>query len=110
VGPGDEKVKLEDEGLKIKDMASLNGHDQRNIGEGFIDPPQVLLPPQIHTQPYQMIIKLIRAEKLPKMDQIGTLDCYLALEFAGAKYITKVIENNQNPVWETEILVKKNVN
>lgn len=67
--------------------------------------PKVLMPPHLETKPWQMKISLIRAENLIKMDLIGSIDCYLLFSYAGAKFKTKVIKDNTNPVWGQNIFV-----
>ena len=67
--------------------------------------PKVLMPPHLETKPWQMKISLIRAENLIKMDLIGSIDCYLFFNYAGAKFKTKVIKDNTNPVWGQNIFV-----
>lgn len=68
--------------------------------------PKVLMPPNLETKPWQMKISLIRAEDLIKMDLIGSIDCYLSFQYAGANINTEVIKDNRNPVWGKNIFVK----
>lgn len=42
----------------------------------------MLMPPQLKHTPYQMNIYVVKAEKLPKLDMIGTLDSYIMAEYA----------------------------
>jgi len=73
--------------------------------EGSGSEPKVLMPPHLETKPWQMKISLIRAESLIKMDIIGSIDCYLLFNYAGARFKTDVIKDNRNPVWAKNIYV-----
>lgn len=89
IGSGDEAVELND-----YQPSEVPGNE-----------PKVLMPPHLETKPWQMKISLIRAENLIKMDLIGSIDCYLLFNYAGAKFKTKVIKDNANPVWGQNIFV-----
>lgn len=67
--------------------------------------PKVLMPPHLETKPWQMKISLIRAENLVKMDLLGSIDCYLLFQYAGATFKTDVIKDNRNPIWGKNIFV-----
>jgi len=47
------------------------------------------LPPEIKTKSYNLIIELIRAEKLIKLDSIGNVDPYVVFDFGSSVYKTK---------------------
>ena len=94
VGPGDEQVSLLPETIKKADGKQMFG-SVSGAPEG-----KVLMPPQIQTKGQQMIIKLIRAENLVKMDSIvGSIDAYLVFEFGAAKFRTRIKMKDRNPVW-----------
>lgn len=89
-GPGDISLKLEKEQFKVN-------KEERKI----------LLPPQINVKTYQLHIRLIRAEKLIKMDDFtGSIDSYLTFQFGNCIYKTEPIKNQVNPIWGYNILVK----
>lgn len=46
---------------------------------------QMLLPPQISLEPYQLTVSLLKAEGLPKLDFAGTIDAFIEVEFGGFK-------------------------
>ena len=43
----------------------------------------LLLPPQIQTESAQLIIRVVKAEGLPVLDTIGTIDAYAEADFQG---------------------------
>eukprot|EP01129_Flabellula_baltica_P011560 TRINITY_DN5091_c0_g1_i1.p1 TRINITY_DN5091_c0_g1~~TRINITY_DN5091_c0_g1_i1.p1 ORF type:complete len:1232 (-),score=264.76 TRINITY_DN5091_c0_g1_i1:19-3714(-) len=65
----------------------------------------VLLPPHIQTQEYQLAVNVYRAENLPHMDLIGSSDPFVRVQFGGASIKTKVVVNNVNPEWNTQLLI-----
>lgn len=54
---------------------------------------EILLPPQISLKPYQLIVTIIKAEGLPRLDVYlnETIDAYCEVNFAGAKLRTKAL-------------------
>ena len=72
-GPGDEQVQLSDQ----------SGPD--SIGE------IVLMPAQIKKEFKQLKIRFISAEKLPKMDMIGTIDAFIEGKFQGKTIKTTAV-------------------
>ena len=103
VGPGDEQVALEPEPFKKGDEKQMFGAG----GVGQLGSGKVMLPPQIQTKGYQMIVKLIKAESLPKMDTMGSIDTYLLIEFGSALYKTKTVKNSLCPFWGYTVYVNK---
>ena len=68
----------------------------------------MLLPPQIQPKACQLVIRAIKAERLPHMDTGGTIDAYLECEFAGNKLKSKIIkadEANYSVEWYQDILI-----
>ena len=85
-----------DEALELTDYQPSEDPDSE---------PKVLMPPHLTTKPWQMKISLVRAEGLIKMDLIGSIDCYLLFQFAGASLKTDYIKDNINPIWGKNIFV-----
>jgi len=52
---------------------------------------------------YLYEVRLHYAKKLPKMDVIGTIDPYVRICFPGGKVTSRVIIQEPNPVWDTDI-------
>lgn len=101
VGPGDEQVPLLPETIKKGDGKQLFGGGSGPMSEG-----KVLMPPQIQTKGQQMIIKLVRAENLVKMDSlVGSIDAYLIFEFGPARFKTRIKMKDRNPIWGHYIYV-----
>lgn len=68
----------------------------------------MLLPPQIQPKACQLVIRAIKAEKLPNMDIGGTIDAYIECEFAGNKLKSRFIkadEANYSVHWYQDLLV-----
>eukprot|EP00027_Filamoeba_sp_ATCC50430_P012373 CAMPEP_0168566368 /NCGR_PEP_ID=MMETSP0413-20121227/14383_1 /TAXON_ID=136452 /ORGANISM="Filamoeba nolandi, Strain NC-AS-23-1" /LENGTH=1321 /DNA_ID=CAMNT_0008598385 /DNA_START=51 /DNA_END=4013 /DNA_ORIENTATION=- len=60
----------------------------------------VLMPPTIATEQYSLDVSVYRAEGLPKMDNFGKIDGYVAVKFASNPEIkTEVIKKEYNPTW-----------
>ena len=76
---------------------------------GELKDEDMLLPPQIQPKACQLVIRVIKAEQLPKMDIMGTIDPYVECEFAGSKVKTKIIEKadpaNYSAQWYEDMLV-----
>ena len=103
VGPGDEQISLQVETLKKGDEKQLFG------GGGPMAEGRVLMPPQIQTQGYQMIISLVRGENFCIMDwENKSIDPYITFEFGTAKFKTRTRMSNRNPVWGVIIYVNIN--
>ena len=100
VGPGDEQVALQAETIKKGDGKQMFGGGNGPMSEG-----KVLLPPQIQTKGHQMLIKLVRAENLVKMDFSGAIDAYLIFEFGSVRFKTRIRMKDRNPVWGVNISV-----
>ncbi len=99
----EEQIKLEDE----KMAHDCGGHGNANE-TGSINALNIVLPPQLQTRPFQLCCNLIRAENLIKMDSFsGTIDPYVVIGFAGASFVSNIINSDVNPVWAKRILVKK---
>lgn len=95
--PGDNRVKLEDE----PKLDRIN-----TIGKGSN---QIMLPPQIKIQKQQVEIRVVRAERVVKMDfaviGTGTADPYMTFSFGGMTLKTKVCKDTLSPVWNQKILL-----
>ena len=65
----------------------------------------VLYPPQIITQPYQLCVKVFRGEKLKKMDTFGKADPFVQVEYGSTSTQTTVLKVSLDPVWNEELLV-----
>lgn len=66
-----------------------------------------ILPPQVQVKTYQLRIRLLKGEKLIKMDDYGSIDSYLQFDFGNNTFKTNVIDNNQNPFWGYYVNVSK---
>jgi len=87
IGPGDEQVAL---------------NDGSNIDR--TDKEVMLLPPHISMQYYQLKFRLIKAEKLPKMDSFGTCDAFVKVNYLGKSIKTSVVTQKKDQVfWAQEI-------
>ena len=87
IGPGDEQVAL---------------NDGSNIDR--TDKEVMLLPPHICMQYYQLKFRLIKAEKLPKMDSFGTCDAFVKVNYLGKSIKTSVVTQKKDQVfWAQEI-------
>lgn len=87
IGPGDEQVPL---------------NDGPNIDR--TDKEVMLLPPHISMQYYQLKFRLIKAEKLPKMDSFGTCDAFVKVKYLGKSIKTSVVtQKNDQVYWAQEI-------
>lgn len=87
IGPGDEQVPL-------VDSSSLDRTDKEVI----------LLPPHISLHYYQVKFRLIKAEKLPKMDTFGTIDAFVKVDYLGKSIKTSVVtQKNDQLYWSQEI-------
>ncbi len=65
----------------------------------------VLYPPQINTQPYQLRIKVFKGEKLKKMDTFGQTDPFVSVEYGVLRAETSVQKITLDPVWNEELFV-----
>jgi len=52
---------------------------------------------------YLYEVRLHYGKKLPKMDVIGTIDPYVRINFPKSKVTSRVIIQEPNPVWDTDI-------
>ncbi|KAH7825291.1 putative myoferlin-like protein [Monocercomonoides exilis] len=92
LGPGDIPPNHDDD----EDDEEVEGDDLQKM---------VLLPPQIERIGYELLVRAYRAEKLPKMDTFGKVDCFIQAQFAAEKNETDVVKENYNPIWNTELRV-----
>jgi len=107
-----------------KEFQSILGFMKFSIGVFAVDDPQipldqekipseranshalnVLYPPQIVTQPYQLRIKVFKGEKLKKMDTFGQTDPFVTVEYGVARAETRVIKVTLDPVWNEELFI-----
>ena len=51
----------------------------------------VLIPPTIKKEFKQLKIRFLQAEKMPKLDMIGTIDLFYSLEFGGKRWKSNVV-------------------
>lgn len=102
VGPGDEQVALQPETVKKGDGKQMFGGGAGPMSEG-----KVLLPPQIQTKGQQLLIKLVKAEGLVKMDYTAKIDAYIIFEFGSARFKTRIKMKDYNPVWGVQIFVSQ---
>ena len=85
IGPGDEQVQLNE------DKSGIDNTD----GEG------ILMPASIIRQYKQLVFKILKAEKLPKMDTFGTIDAYLQTTYFKSNLKTAVVKMKDNIVtWD----------
>ena len=70
---------------------------------------EILFPPQIQTEPYQIIIRVLKGDHIYRFSRTfnrGGCDPFVQVEYGELTYLkTKFIENNPNPQWNEEILV-----
>ena len=71
------------------DQVPLN--EDPDAGQDKLDSKMILMPPQIKTTYYQINMRFYKAEKLPKMDSMGTIDGYVKLDYLGKTLKTKWI-------------------
>jgi len=89
IGPGDEQIPL-------TDLSGLD-HTEKEV---------MLLPPHISLKYYQMKFRLIKAQKLPKMDTFGTCDAFVSVNYLGKQIRTSVItQKNDEVFWAQEIWI-----
>jgi len=87
IGPGDEQVAL-------NDGPNLDRTDKE----------MMLLPPHISMKYYQLKFRLIKAEKLPKMDTFGTCDAFVKVNYLGKSIKTSVVTQKKEQLyWAQEI-------
>ena len=66
------------------------------------------VPPQVKLRTVQLVIQLLKAESLPIMDTIGTVDAYCLARFGNAEYESSIIKadrTNLSVYWYEEILL-----
>jgi len=66
----------------------------------------ILYPPQIITQSYQILVRVIRGERLKKMDTFGKCDPYIQVLYGGLNVKSSIIKITQDPVWNEDLYVK----
>lgn len=87
IGPGDEQVPL-------VESSDIDRTDREVM----------LLPPHISLHYYQLKFRLIKAEKLPKMDTFGTCDAFIQVDYMGKSVKTSVVtQKNDQVYWSQEI-------
>ena len=89
LGPGDEQIPLpEDTGFD---------RTEKQI---------VMVPPHISTNYYQLKFKIIKAEYLPQMDNFGTCDAFVRINYLGKTIQTSVVKQNNNQAyWAQELWI-----
>lgn len=92
LGEGDAQIALEEE--KLKEGAEMS-----------IEQLNIMFPPQVKLKGHQVIVTVFKGEQLKKMDTIGSVDPYVQIRYGDLKQKTKVVKNNQNPVWFQQIFV-----
>lgn len=75
--------------------------DEEQVSENNLQS-MVLLPPSIQTQDWEMEAKIYKAEHLPKMDTLGSVNPFVKVSFAGVDGQTKV-KKGFDPVWNEQI-------
>ena len=66
------------------------------------------IPPQVKLKTIQLVVQLLKADNLPKMDEIGTMDAYCKVSFGNAECKSTVItadKINLSVYWFEEILI-----
>ena len=66
------------------------------------------IPPQVKLKTVQLVVQLLKAENLPIMDSIGTIDAYCKVKFGNAECRSNVITadtTNLSVYWFAEILL-----
>ena len=76
-----------------------NDDDEEGEGEGDDISSMVLMPPDIKQQAKIFTITVGRCEGLPKMDAVGSCDCYVKAKFGVSTARTKTVKDNQNPTF-----------
>jgi len=66
----------------------------------------ILYPPQIVTQSYQILVRVIRGEKLKKMDTFGKCDPYIQVLYGGLNVKSTILKVTHDPVWNEDLYVK----
>jgi hypothetical protein len=83
-------ISVQNEGDDDVDLAKPEFEDVKDS--------EILLPPQISLKPFQMIVTIIKAEGLPKLDDYfnETIDAFCEVNFAGGKIKTSVLKADQS--------------
>jgi Ca2+-dependent lipid-binding protein len=63
----------------------------------------ILYPPQIITQSYQILVRVIRGEKLKKMDTFGKCDPYIQVLYGGLNVKSTILKVTHDPVWNEDL-------
>ena len=69
---------------------------------------ELLIPPHINPKAVQLVIHLLKAENLPKMDRTSTIDCYCLARFAAAECKSSVYKADaatMSAYWCEELLI-----
>eukprot|EP00298_Acanthocystis_sp_HF-20_P010837 c19077_g1_i1.p1 GENE.c19077_g1_i1~~c19077_g1_i1.p1 ORF type:complete len:1291 (+),score=523.40 c19077_g1_i1:39-3875(+) len=76
------------------------------------DTAPILMPPRMKTIDHLLCVQIHRAEGLPVMDSFlegGSIDPYVAVDFAGIHVETSAFTNNRDPVFSEELQVPVNL-
>eukprot|EP00003_Mantamonas_plastica_P023874 TRINITY_DN4363_c0_g1_i1.p1 TRINITY_DN4363_c0_g1~~TRINITY_DN4363_c0_g1_i1.p1 ORF type:complete len:910 (+),score=331.98 TRINITY_DN4363_c0_g1_i1:865-3594(+) len=88
------------------DEGPTHGEDEDEEGDAEDLESMILRPPQMDLIGYNLCVSCFKAEDLPKMDMMGSIDAYCSVQFGGNEpACTKVIKNNYDPEWYEEVRV-----
>jgi hypothetical protein len=73
--------------------------DDEAEGDGDDISSMVLMPPDIKQRAKMLTITVGRCEGLPKMDAMGSCDCFVKAKFGVSKARTKTVKDNQSPTF-----------
>jgi hypothetical protein len=81
--------------------------DDEDDGQGESDDisSMVLMPPDIKQQAKIFTITVGRCEGLPKMDAVGSCDCYVKAKFGVSTARTKTVKDNQRPTFNQTLIL-----
>jgi hypothetical protein len=82
-----------------------NDEEDEAEGEGDDISSMVLMPPDIKQQAKIFTITVGRCEGLPKMDAMGSCDCYVKAKFGVSTARTKTVKDNQNPTFNQTLIL-----
>jgi hypothetical protein len=62
---------------------------------------QILIPPQIKLNTYQISIRIFQGRNLHKMDKGGLVDPFLVVQYRNYFLTSEIRKKDQNPIWDT---------
>ena len=96
--------------LKVSASVLGSGDEQiplpEDSGIDRTDKEVVMVPPHISINYYQLKFRIIKAEYLPQMDNFGTWDAFVKINYLGKTIQTNVVKQTNNQVyWAQELWI-----